>query len=172
MSKFWSLIEKLVLFFLKPVYRMLHKEMTEENTRGILQFVKFGIVGVTNTLVDYLIYAGTLMALQAGNLIPSWDYIFANVVSFLLSVLWSFYWNNRFVFTKEEGEKRSVWKALLKAYLSYAFTGLVLKNALSILLIEAVHMSKLLAPILILLISVPLNFILNKFWAFRKEKNK
>jgi putative flippase GtrA len=71
-----------------------------------------------------------------------------------------------------DGEKRSVWAVLVKTYISYAFTGLFLNTVLSVLWIEVFHISKLIAPIINLLFSVPINFLMNKFWAYRKENEK
>ena len=51
---------------------------------------------------------------------------------------------------------------------SHTFGGF-LNSLLSILWVEVVGIPKLAAPIFNLLISVPLNFILNKFWAFKKK---
>ena len=99
------------------------------------------------------------------------DYIIAQIVQFVLSVLWSFYWNNKFVFELKNGEKRSLWKALLKTYVSYSFTGLFLSSALLILWVQVCGISEFIAPIINLLVSVPLNFLINKFWAFKKTEN-
>lgn len=81
-----------------------------EKMNAWVQFVKFGIVGVSNTVIGYVLNILVLLALKSANV--SWDYIAGNIVSFVLSVLWSFYWNNRFVFTVESGKKRNLGKAL------------------------------------------------------------
>ena len=135
----------------------------------MIQFIKFGIVGVSNTVVNYLIYLMALSFFGRFDFFKRTDYLYAQVVAFLLSVLWSFYWNNRFVFTKSENDERKWWKALFKTYVSYAFTGLFLNTVLSLLWIEVLQISKLIAPIINLLVSVPVNFLLNKFWAFKNE---
>lgn len=163
----WELIEEIMHFF---VFRIFHIPLSEQKWQGLLQFIKFGIVGLSNTVISYVVYLGVLFALQRIRLFPKVDYLIASVLGFLLSVLWSFYWNNKYVFQTEEGEQRSIWKALLKTYVSYAFTGLFLNSILSIIWVEVFHWSKMIAPIINLLISVPLNYVMNKFWAFRKEK--
>lgn len=150
-----SLIEKICL--------KLHIKLTDNKIETLVQFIKFGIIGLSNTLLSYVIYLLTLLLLKPLNL--SWDYFVGSVLSFVLSVLWSFYWNNRLVFTKKS-EKRSILKSLLKTYASYAFTGIVLGNLLLFLWVAVLGIPKTLAPLLSLVITVPLNFILNKFWAF------
>ena len=101
-----------------------------------------------------------------------YDYILGNTIAFLLSVLWSFYWNSRYVFGLEEGEKRSPWKALLKTYISYGFTGIILSNILSYVWIRVFGISKYLAPLINLVVSIPVNFLMNKLWAFKGEKTE
>lgn len=128
------------------------------------QFIKFGMVGVTNTLLSYGINVGVLYLLRDKAL--AYDYVIANIVAFLLSVLWSFYWNNRLVFDSKQGWN-NILKALLKTYISYGVTGIILNNILSFIWIHVLGVSKLIAPLINLVFSVPINFLLNKYWAFK-----
>ena len=141
-----------------------------ENLRNsIVQFIKFGIVGVSNTLISYILYVAVLLLLKQANILQNVNYLVAQFVAFVLSVLWSFYWNNRMVFVLEENQTRNIWKALLKTYISYSFTGIFLNSALLVLWVQVFHISEFIAPIINLLVSVPLNFIINKFWAFKAK---
>ena len=139
------------------------KQWLTEDLKGktLFQFVKFGLVGVTNTAVAYGIYA--LIIWLGGH------YLLGSVVSFLVSVAWSFMLNNRFVFKKEDGETRVWWKTLIKAYLSYGITGILLANALLYLWIDVLGVNQYLAFFLNLIITIPTNFLLNKLWAFRRQ---
>lgn len=170
MSLLWCIIEKLVFFFLNMIFKLIHKELTDEIFKAFMQFVRFGLVGVSNVVISYLVYAAALFVIQDTGLIVSFDYLVAQVISFLLSVLWSFYWNHKFVFNQGDNFMRNWFVSLLKAYASYAFTGLVLNGLLSMLLIELLHMNKFIAPVINLFICIPLNFILNKYWTFRGMK--
>ena len=163
----WKFIEKIIDFIL---CRLLRLKINETQWEALMQFVKFGIVGLSNTVISYVIYVGTLILFQKNNLIPSVDYLVAQVIAFILSVLWSFYWNNKFVFEKADNEERNIVHALIKTYISYAFTGLFLNSILSLLWVEVLGIPKIIAPFINLLVSVPLNFIMNKFWAFRKSE--
>ena len=64
----------------------------------LLQFIKFGIVGLSNTLISYGVYAGLTYV--------GVPYVLASVIGFVVSVLNSFFWNNRYVF-KKNGENAS-----------------------------------------------------------------
>ena len=164
LTKLWSGLEQILYFI---IVKVLHLSVLDKNWEGIMQFVKFGIIGLSNTVISYILNVAVLLILSPFSV--SWDFFAGNMVGFLLSVLWSFYWNNRFVFTMQEGQQRSVWKALLKTYLAYGFTGIVLNNILSWLWITKLGISKFIAPVINLIVSVPLNFIINKLWAFRAE---
>jgi len=162
-TKAWDIIEKLIEFI---IFKLLKMRISEEKWNAFLQFVKFGMVGVSNTVISYLIYVVVLKFCEKFGLIPQSDYILAQIISFFLSVLWSFYWNRKFVFQADDNT--SFIKSLLKTYMSYAFTGIFLSNILLIIWIKYMGISKIIAPIFNLVISVPINFILNKFWAFKK----
>ncbi|MCD7746091.1 MAG: GtrA family protein [Lachnospiraceae bacterium] len=162
----WNFLEKMIYFFGVKVFRI---RLLENNWDSIIQFVKFGVVGLSNTVVSYVIYLISLLLLQNYALIPNFDYLVAQFIGFLISVLWSFYWNRKYVF-KADNDQVPWPQALLKTYISYGFTGIFLNSILSILWVQMLGVSKLIAPIFNLIISVPLNFILNKFWAFRKGK--
>lgn len=152
----------------------------------ILQFVKFGLVGISNTVISWCVYA---LSIRLGA-----HYAFANLAGFLISVLNAFYWNNKYVFKEGEGE-RVWWKALLRTYVAYGSTGLVLNMILLYLWLDVLHielwleplyrwfetigiefksaakMAEYIAPIFNYCITIPLNFVLNKFWAYG-EKGK
>ena len=166
-SKIWGWIEKCTYMLMGFLCKIIGKPLTESRMEGVMQFVRFGIVGVSNTIISYVIYVVCLLFFQKMGILKNIDYIIAQVTQFVLSVLWSFYWNNRMVFTLKEGEKRSVWKAVIKTYISYSFTGLFINSALLIVWVKVMHISEFIAPVVNLLISVPLNFIINKFWAFK-----
>lgn len=166
-KKLWNWIEKIVYTLLGIMCKKLKKELSEQTLAAWMQFIKFGIVGVSNTIISYLLYVISLFCFQTFGFFPKSDYILAQVISFFLSVLWSFYWNHKVVFVQEEEKKRSVWKALLKTYLSYSFTGLFLNSILLMVWVQKLHISEFLAPIINLIFSVPINFFINKFWAFR-----
>lgn len=135
--------------------------------RNLVQFIKFGIVGVSNTLVSYVLNLLCLFVLDKYDV--AYDYVIANTVAFVLSVLWSFYWNERFVFTeKQEGYRSNRLVRLLKMYLSYGFTGIILNNLLSYVWISVLGISKVIAPLINSAIGVPINYVINKKWTFEE----
>ena len=90
----------------------------------------------------------------------------ASFVSFSLCVFWSFFWNSRYVF-RDGRDKRRWAVALVKRYLAYSVSGILLNNVLLYVFISVLGISVYIALILSLVICVPVNFMLNKYWAFK-----
>ncbi len=125
----------------------------------LTQFIKFGMVGLSNTILSYVIYSFLVYI--------GLYYIISSVIAFFVSVLNSFYWNNKYVF---KCHNNHWFIALLKMTTSYAFTGLVLQNIFLFLFVEYLKVSKYIAPLIILIITVPLNFFINKYWSFKENE--
>ena len=166
-QKIWGVFSHIIYVILNGLFRIVHRELKNEQFDAFMQFVKFGLVGVTNTILSYVLYVVSLLLFRKSGWLKKYDYLVAQIIAFVISVAWSFYWNNRVVFTVEDGKKRSIWKALIKTYISYSFTGLFLSSVLLYIWVSVLHISEFLGPILNLVISVPVNFLINKYWAFR-----
>lgn len=165
MKMVWRMVDKVARLILGPILRRVFPNWGDRNWEELFRFLKFSMIGVSNVIVSYTINIATLLILRG--LRWNYDYMAANCVAFFLSVLWSYNLNSRYVFMMQSGERRSTFKTLLKTYAVYAFSGIVLNNAMGTLWIQVVGISKFLSPLLNLCISVPLNYLLNKFWAFR-----
>lgn len=165
----WNIIENAVVLFFRILSRTLGLQLSNNMIKTGIQFVKFGIIGISNTAISYIIYTICLLLFRNTNFFSKADYLIAQGIAFILSVLWSFYWNNKMVFILDADEERSIWKTLLRTYISYSFTGLFLNSILLVLWVQWFHISEFIAPIFNLLISVPLNFLINKFWTFKKK---
>lgn len=155
----WNLVEKIVKLVVFTPLSKFGVRVNESQWDNFMQFVKFGIVGLSNTLIAYLVYLIALLC--------DFHYLIGSVLGFIISVLNSFYWNNKYVFKDIDGEKRFVLKTLLKTFMAYAFTGLFLGNILLVIWVDVIHIPEIVAPIINLLTTIPLNFIINKLWAFK-----
>ncbi len=131
----------------------------------IIQFIKFGTVGAINTVLSYAITNGAYYLLHLHEQI-------SNIIAFVITVLISFMLNGRFVFT-ENKEERNFWKSLLKVYASYSITGVFLTAILLYIEEELLGIPHYIATLMNLVVTIPINFLLNKFWAYKdKGKNK
>lgn len=156
-NKLWAIFECVLKFIITKLTRRSFSE-TEWNL--VIQFVKFGLVGILNNFICYITY---LLLLYFGV-----HYTLANIIGFSVSVFNSYYWNNKYVFISEG--KRVWWKTFIKTYISYAGTGIVLNNVLLYIWIDICGISSFIAPLINLVFVIPINFIVNKMWAYKKGK--
>ena len=71
----------------------------KEGTRkGFWQFIKFALVGVSNTLISEIVYAILVFFKM--------HYLPASFIGFMLSVLNAYYWSNKYVFTENPEEEK------------------------------------------------------------------
>lgn len=125
----------------------------------IIQFIKFGIVGAINTILSYAIT-------NIGYYILSFHEQICNIIAFIITVFISFVLNRKYVFKKNE-EKENFFKSLLKVYVSYSITGLFLTAILLFIEEQLLGIPHYIATFINLVFTIPINFILNKFWAFK-----
>lgn len=59
-------------------------------------------------------------------------------------------------------------RTFLKTYISYAGTGFVLSNILLILWVETCNILEIIAPLINLCVTTPINFFINKYWAYKR----
>ncbi len=127
----------------------------------VWQFIKFGMVGVSNTLVSMAVYYLFLW-------IDEDLYMVGSILGTIVSIANAFIWNDLFVFTGNPKDFKSVMTRLGKTYVSYGGTSL-LSNGLLWLEVALFDVSKVWAPVVNLLITIPLNYLINKFWTFKKQ---
>ena len=141
------------------LFHRLGANNRREQKALVIQFVKFGLVGVSNTLVSWICYYIILW-------IDDNLYMLGSLVGTVVSIANAFIWNDRFVFKGQENDWKNRLKRLGKTYVSYGGTSL-----LSVLLlwieVQLFGVSKVIAPVVNLLITIPINFLINKFWTFR-----
>ncbi len=154
-DKLWNLFERMVVTAAEFFAGLTGKELTERQLRNLVQFAKFCLVGVSNTAISLAAYYIFVM-------ISKDLYIVGNAVGFVVSVLNSYFWNSNFVFKKKD-EKA---KTIIKTFLAYG-TNLFIGTGLLYLLVDILGISAYIAPLLNLIITIPLNFVINKFWVMK-----
>lgn len=154
----------------------------------IWQIIKFLMVGVSNTLISEGVYA-LLVCFGC-------HYLLASFAGFTVSIFSAYLLSSRFVFKENpDGEKRVWWKVLLKTYAAY-IVGFLLNLGLLSLWMEVLDLenridfimtvikqigisnadnhvvAELIAEGVNLFIVTPINYVLNKYWAYRQKKTE
>ena len=165
MQKILESIWKYIEIIMKTILiRILKLRFLESKWDEFMQFIQFGIVGLSNTFISYFSY---LIFYKLGC-----HYLIASVLSFVVSVTNSFYWNNKYVFKEDGAEERSLIKTYIKTFVAYSSTGLVLSNILLFIWVQIFRISEVIAPLINLIVTIPLNFIINKYWAFKNDSKE
>ena len=131
----------------------------------MVQLLLFALVGFSSALVNLGVYNLVLWGLRSLSLLPSVDFLVAQFFGFVISVGWAFLLNRRYVFCAPAAP----WKeSLIKVYITYSLTGIGLSSLLSLLWIYVFRIPKELVTILNDALCFPVNFLLNKYWSFKK----
>lgn len=133
-----------------------------------MRFLKFGAVGVANTLITLVVF--NLIAVVLG-----WPAVAGNALGWVAGFANSFYWNRRWTFADRTGvdARRSLVRfAVSNVVALLVSTGIVLAlQQLTQGLASSVPEALLLNGIeaLAILASLSVNYVLATRWAFREE---
>lgn len=132
----------------------------------MVQVALFALVGFSSALVNLGVYNLVLWGLRSFGLFSGFDFLIAQFFGFVISVGWAFFFNRRHVFRTPGAP----WKeSLIKVYVAYSLTGIGLSSLLSLLWVYVFHIPKEVLSILNDVLCFPVNFLLNKYWSFRKR---
>jgi len=123
--------------------------------QSLIQFLKFGIVGISNTLITALTIWLFLKVLHCS------DY-FANFTGYILGLINSFIWNRKWTFESKTKVSATLFKFIATFAISYLFQ---LGNLY--LLLHYTHIDPYFCQLLSIVVYTILNFVLNKTYTFK-----
>ncbi|KKI93166.1 sugar translocase [Bacillus sp. SA1-12] len=118
------------------------------------RFLKFGTVGIFNTLITIGSYSLFVML--------GMDYIFANLLAYSLGVMNSYYWNKNWVFEAGAGRHNDL-------FLRFVLVNLItlcLNTFVLYLLVDHIAVQPLLAQVFATGCGLVVNYVLNQRWTF------
>jgi putative flippase GtrA len=121
----------------------------------VSQFVKFGVVGVSNTLIFFLVY--TLLLKVFG----VW-YIAASGIGFAVGAINGFVWNRAWTFRGHVGDALTPVR-----WFVVQSSGLLLDLGLVYLFVDGAGLGKLEGQAVTIVIVTVLTFLANRAWTFR-----
>ncbi len=127
--------------------------------RLIRQLIKFGIAGSLNTGIDFSIYFSLTRQID-------WfaeRYLLANAIAFLTANIFSFFVNKYWTFKVWQGSK-------VKQYVRFFTVSVVALIGVEIsmyILVSYFGLFDVIAKFVTLLVSITINFLGYKFWAFK-----
>ena len=128
---------------------------------GLIQLVKYNMVGVVNTLVDFAVYQLlTFLGLHYGA---------AQCISYGCGILNSYFFNSRWTFQKDSGRNRGEFAAFVTVNLvSMGLSVLLLKFCYDTLNIQSNLISKAIVTPVVMLV----NFSGSKLFVFKNKAKK
>ena len=130
------------------------------------QFLRFCCVGIVNTAVDYAVFWLSNRLLGESFLLGDKNYLIAQLLGFAAGTLNAYFMNGSFVFRNGQRKRNRGSDRLVRSYIGYGFT-FAMSEVLLWLLVSKAGVDKYIAKILILCVTVPLNFVINRFWIFK-----
>lgn len=130
--------------------------------KTIKQIFKFGITGIINNIIALSVYYIVIF------INPNF-YLLGNILGFIISIFNAYIMNSKFVF-KDKKENNSK-KQIAKTYICYTLT-LLLSLIILYLSVEIFKISEKIAPLISLIITVPINFIANKIWIYKDTNSE
>lgn len=124
---------------------------------GINKFIKFGLVGVLNTLINWIIFAVL-------NFVGVY-YIVANVIAYAIATANSYIWNSKWVFKYNGKDKK---ETTIK-FVILNLIGLALNTAILYFLVDILLFNKLIGLVITTVIVMLINYIVNKIWVFKEK---
>lgn len=155
----WNFLMKIARRCLSMCFHLLGKELSDDTWSVLEQFIKFLLVGCSNTVVVLVVY---YIVVWLGG---AQYYLLGQTLGYGVGILNSFFWNSKFVFSKS---KESQGRAFLKMCACYGIT-YVIQMGLLYAFVEWLALSEWLAPIIAIIITTPINFVLNKLLAFKEN---
>ncbi|OGY79232.1 MAG: hypothetical protein A3B74_00040 [Candidatus Kerfeldbacteria bacterium RIFCSPHIGHO2_02_FULL_42_14] len=128
-----------------------------DRSPSFVQFFIFCIIGTLNTLTDFTFYYLLTRALHI-------YFIAANIISFALVSIMSFFLNKRWTF-RDQGPKVHI---QYMKFLTVVTFGLLLNTGLLYIFVRWLHIPDLIAKALAVGIVLFWNFGMNKLWTFSK----
>ncbi len=140
---------------------------TEAQRRSGRQFIAFGIIGVTNTAIDLVLYTWLTRA------VPMFDYRTAgkypaNVIAFLVATTFSFYANRTWTF-RRKGKPPA---AEVGRFYATTLSGLTVNTGLLFIFSTFAGMNDLAAKVLSTVFSMVWNFAFTKMWVFAEHREE
>lgn len=124
---------------------------------GINKFIKFGLVGVLNTLINWIIFAVL-------NFVGVY-YIVANVIAYAIATANSYIWNSKWVFKYNGKDKK---ETTIK-FVILNLIGLALNTVILYFLVDILLFNKLIGLVITTVIVMVINYIVNKIWVFKEK---
>lgn len=121
------------------------------------EIINYLIFGILTTLISILSYAFFTRLIN-------FDYVISNILSWILSVTFAFFTNQKYVFKTSSSNKI---KDMFKFYLS-RLTSLGIELITMYILVTLLSLNDMISKIIVQFVAIVLNYVLSKLFVFKK----
>ena len=133
------------------------------NLSAMPQSLRFVIIGISNTLLSYLVFIcsyHSIIKLEHAALI-------AQILAYCSGIIWSYYWNSRWTFANPNVNHSNTFIRFVLSQIIFAVL-----SAISIgLLVDQLKFHATLSWICVMGLLTAANFLISKMWVFREKSN-
>ena len=97
------------------------------------------------------------------------DIVTSNIISWIIAVIFMYFTNRKFVFKSNKKDKKSVTVEIISFFAARVFT-LLLETLCILLIADVLHWGDLFAKCVGQFVVIVTNYILSKFWIFKKKE--
>lgn len=122
------------------------------------ELMRFLLVGVTNTIISYLVFLLAYHIFFVGNT------LYSQPLSYSVGIVWSYFWNRKWTFQSSDGANREFMRFVaVQLFLLLLSTGMVH------LVVDFWSVNASIGWILVMTLITALNFLLTKMIVFRSQ---
>ncbi len=132
-------------------------EKRDKQQLWIKQFIKFGLVGILNTAVDFIVYVGLIWL--------SVYYAWAQVIAYIAGIVNSYLLNNAFTF-RSDAQTAKERLAKQMRFLVWNAVMLALSTGMLVVVKKWIVSDVIVAKIIVTIVIVAINFYGSKKWVF------
>jgi len=125
-------------------------------SNDVIKFIKFSIVGITNTIVSLVSFYLLFEFLGV-------YYIFASTIGYFMGLVNSYFWNLRWTF-KHRHSTQILIKFIIVNILALGFKLINIS-----IFIEIFNILELYSEVLAMIIAIVINFGGNRYWTFKER---
>ena len=132
------------------------KEFIKNN--DLIKLIRFSIVGVGNTLVNWSIF----IILNVFGVY----YIISNIIAYIIATINSYIWNSLWVFKYGQGLNINT----SVRFFILNLVGLTVNTTIIYILVDILNFNKFIALVIASVLVVMMNYTINKLWVFKEKK--
>ena len=129
--------------------------------KEVINYLVFGVLSMIVNFASYYLFARVLNI----------DEVISSGLSWFCSVLFAYITNKLFVFESKTNTAKEFWKEMISFFLSRVLSGILCDVGTFALMVKVFGINDMVAKIVTQVMVVIVNYILSKFFIFKKKKD-